>query len=252
MKNFIKIINPTRSTDIWNKTPFDNHIKIEHTNGELSMVGVMGAMSNGDCKGHAGQCINTICDLNNKYYNTKLTNDLTENDLKKLVNIWNEYHLNNMKPYDMKMKELGWDKIAEKLIYEINLKLKTEIWKLQNEIKNRCIKSLKETGSAIISETEKKLLNLKYSKTIYSYDENKFDIPKYYEVDKDFKTKCPKIKKTTLGWISPKKHPDGILGKLCEESGNKYGHVWYKHKVPENILKWLYDLPDAKKQPAWI
>lgn len=252
MKNFTKIINPTTSSSKYYKSPFNNYIKIEYTDNKLSITGVMGPASNGDYKGHAGQCIDTICDLDNDYYNTRPTKDFTESDLEKLVDIWNEYHLNDMKPYDVEMKKLGWDKIAEKEIYKIKLILNTETWKLQDKIKNRCMKSLKETGSATISEKEKEILNLKRSKSIYSYDKDNFDIPKYYEIDKDIVTKKPEIEKTTLGWIYPEEHPDGILEKLCKESGNKYGEAWYEHEIPENILEWLYNLPEAENEPAWI
>lgn len=252
MKNFTKIINPTTSSSKYYKSPFNNYIKIEYTDNKLSITGVMGPTSNGDCKGHAGQNIDTICNLDNNYYNTKPTKDFTESDLKKLVDIWNEYHLNDMKPYDVEMKKLGWDKLAKKEIYKITLELNTETWMLQNKIKTYCMTSLKETGSANISEKEREVLNLKLRKIIYSYDKDKFDIPQYYEFDKNSRTKELDIEKTTLGWIYPEEYPDELLGKLCEESGNRYGEAWYKQEIPEDILEWLYNLPDAENKPAWI
>ena len=55
-----------------------------------------------------------------------------------------------------------------------------------------------------------------------------------------------------LGWMHPEEHPEGILGKPCPVCGYKYGTSWKKEEVPEEIIKWLFDLPETEVKPAWI
>ena len=36
------------------------------------------------------------------------------------------------------------------------------------------------------------------------------------------------------------------------ETGYRYGTAWLKEDVPEAVIKFLADLPDADRQPAWV
>lgn len=54
------------------------------------------------------------------------------------------------------------------------------------------------------------------------------------------------------GWISVDEHELGFLGKPCPVCGYKYGSSWIKEDVPEDVLTWLFELPDTDKHPAWI
>lgn len=90
-----KIISPclckvyTRSG---NKATARAFCKIQFENGRLSITGVIGPMPSGDCRGGAGQCVDAIregchCD--------KWTQEM----LNKFCSIWDEWHLNDMRPY---------------------------------------------------------------------------------------------------------------------------------------------------------
>lgn len=267
MKDFVKVINPTNSygENDDDKSKFQNYIKIKFKDNVLSITGVMGPMKNGDCKGSAGQCIDTICDIHDRYYITEINDGFTELSLNKFVKIWEEWHLNNAKPYDKKMKKLGWDKLAKKEIYEVEFDLTHDIHEIIRSIESEMMENIKTSGKAQISKTEKMLLNLPLSLTKYFYSDKNITAPKYYKIATNIHTKNPDIKKTILGCVQPKGrmkrdkfafgndgHPDGLLGKLCEESGNCYGKSWYFHEVPEDVLEWLYNLPDSKKDPAWV
>lgn len=74
--------------------------KIQFENGRLSITGVIGPMPSGNCSGGAGQCVDAIreghpCD--------KWTREM----LDKFCSIWDEWHLNDMRPYCKHQKELG-------------------------------------------------------------------------------------------------------------------------------------------------
>lgn len=55
-----------------------------------------------------------------------------------------------------------------------------------------------------------------------------------------------------LGWIRPEEHPDGLLTRPCPECGYRYGTAWLSEDVPEDMLRFLADLPDASRKPAWV
>lgn len=259
MQNFTKIINPTYFTVDNSKTKYQSFIEIEFVGGNLSLHGVMGPFKSGNCKGNCGQCIDTICNLKHDYYKNQLNKGWNKDMLEKLVKIWDEWHLNAMKAYSPAMKEAGWDKIAKTPILSIDIELDNETYAKQRNIKDKDEKNLKEAGKAKISEDEKQILNMPIFDEIYAYPTDEFKIPKYYKPkDVDKSSGLPIVETITLGWIYPPEsgekhtHPDGLLTKVFEPTGEKYGSKWYFHQVPEDVLEWLYNLPDSKTEPAWV
>lgn len=39
---------------------------------------------------------------------------------------------------------------------------------------------------------------------------------------------------------------------VCPECGWKLGHGWCSREVPKEVIDWLFSLPDAKVEPAWV
>lgn len=260
MENFIKIINPTRSKDPTHEFFFENYIKIEYKDGELSITGVMGPMSNGDCKGSAGQCIDTICELTDGWYITEINEDFDEKTIKDIEKYWEKYHLNGMRPYNEEMKKLGWDKLAEKVINCYDVRLKREMRDKQKELEEKSKKELLENRKVEISEEEQKLWKLPFYRTIYAYNEDEL----WEKVDNDL-YEIRGIEKKNLGWVCSEEysktrkytsmqngHKDGILMKLEPKTGERYGSKWWKEEIPEGVLLFFKSLPDAKKSPAWV
>jgi hypothetical protein len=62
----------------------------------------------------------------------------------------------------------------------------------------------------------------------------------------------PSGEKRTAGWVTPDEHPEGVLTKACPVCGYKYGSAWKKRPVPDDVLDWLRELPDAQTAPAWV
>lgn len=52
---------------------------------------------------------------------------------------------------------------------------------------------------------------------------------------------------TALGWKA-QEH----LGEPCPECGYPCGSQWLAEPVPTIVLRWLSQLPDADRQPAWV
>ncbi len=56
-----------------------------------------------------------------------------------------------------------------------------------------------------------------------------------------------------LVWITPNEHPDGLLGAPCPVCGYKYGTKWLREEVPQDVIDWLFSLPEGDKRlpMAW-
>ena len=79
--------------------------EIQFEDGRLSITGVIGLMPSGNCRGGAGQCVDAIRE-------GRPCDEWTQEMLDKFCSIWDEWHLNDMRPYCKHQKELGWDKLA--------------------------------------------------------------------------------------------------------------------------------------------
>ena len=53
-------------------------------------------------------------------------------------------------------------------------------------------------------------------------------------------------------WVTQDEHKDGLLSKPCQVCGYKYGSAWLKVEVPEDVLLWLYKLPNSVNKPCWV
>lgn len=54
------------------------------------------------------------------------------------------------------------------------------------------------------------------------------------------------------GWVYPQEHPKGLLTKPCPVCGYKYGVSWQHLQVPQDVLRFMADLPLSDVKPAWI
>jgi hypothetical protein len=91
------------------------------------------------------------------------------------------------------------------------------------------------------------LANLPHSIKIYN---NKFseELQKFYELN----SRTSYDEDVLRGWINCEDNPIGLLCKPCPVCGYKYGTSWLKEDVPEDVIRWLGNLPDTKKTPAWV
>lgn len=109
--DFVRVLNPARvpcwgahgqgSCNLW--------IQVKFTGGRLSITGVEGPLINGDCRGSAGQCgIDP---------EAKPADGYTVETLARLREIWERWHLNDMRPHSPEMAALGWPEEARREIF---------------------------------------------------------------------------------------------------------------------------------------
>lgn len=231
----IIIINPINKTED-NKT-YPVFIKITYKNGKLSLSGVEGPRLNGNAWGSSGQ-IDTHLKIEDRK-NWTYQEGWSDSKMNKLLDIWDKWHLNDMNPACEHQEALGW---GNKKLKIAKLKLDYEkAGKKQNEIEKKVLEQIKKTGTSSITEEERILLALPY---FLSVPEEK--IPEYplYKVDS--------TEEKTSGWVYEKDHPEGVLSKPCPTCGYKYGTAWKKREVPQDVIDWLFNLPETKIQPAWV
>lgn len=220
------------------------YVEIKFENGNLSIHGVIGPRRNGNSMGGGGQCVDKI-------RNGTPADKWNQEMLDKLCDIWDKWHLNDMRPYCKHQKVLGWDLIARKEVVLYNYTLCTEAISKQKDAERKALEALKKGETFTPTEEQVKYANLSYSitthKKLTGEMENLYKPRKpMYPGDKgETETKL-------LGWLKPEEHPDGILCKPCPVCGYKYGTSWKKEDIPKAVIEWLLSLPEATRKPAWI
>lgn len=118
-------------------------------------------------------------------------------------------------------------------------------------MKKRSWKMLCDGMTAALSDDQIEVAKLPYSLTLPH--EISGDAALYYEPQKPLYPGMAGATETkTLGWLHPEEHPDGILGKPCPVCGYKYGHSWLTEEVPQDVIDWLFNLPESPVEPAWV
>lgn len=223
----------------------------------LSISGVVGPMHNGDSHGSCGQIDNTLREHLSKNEIT-FAEGWDADKLLRFLDIWDEWHLNDLKPYDSAMKAAGWNKKAliEMRGYKFSLKLETIL--RRNKIKEHIDASVRNTGAVSLSEEEQAIYNLPHEVVLWTYatdpepapPNDKYERAKYtYGLHKG-DVEYPETKR--LGWLYPTEHLDGLLGRKLRPDGPGYGSAHCFHPLPPEVIDFLKALPDADKTPAWV
>lgn len=247
-----KIVNPCKCcipTRNGLERMYNAFVKIEYVDGKLSLVGVVAPTKSGNCLGSAGQCTEDI-------RNGEPTEKWTREMLDKMCDIWDKWHLNDMRPYCSHQKELGWDKQAEE-------KVKIEKWTLTEEsiqkkknAEKRALQCLKDGKPFYPTKDEITYARMEYEMEVYNDEDKSYDYGKLYRDAYELKDKDCLGRSTTeyktRGWISYKDHDLGLIGKPCPVCGYGYGTNWVKEEVPKEVIDFLFSLPETKIRPAWI
>ena len=142
----------------------------------------------------------------------------------RMLEIWKEYHLNDMHPECEHQRALGWCQLANETVDYYRYCLKSEVLRRQNKLNEYIDEILKTSGTVTMSYEERILKSLPY----FTYDLNDTNV-EYYRLD----TKDERRR----GSLSYKKDPRGILLKPCPVCGYEYGSAWLYMPIPEDVIK---------------
>lgn len=237
-----KIINPVMCKV--NGGMANGFAKIQFRDGNLSISGVIGPLRSGNCKGSCGQCVN-------EFREGEPTDGWTKEMVQEFCDIWDEWHLNDMRPYCQHQKELGWNTLSNKKVTLYNYELTREALDKKNAAKRAAVSALEKGDTFTLTEEQSKYASLPYSittSTPISGDDAKNYEPRkqLFAGDKGATLVQP------LRWLRENEHPEGILYKPCPVCGYKYGTRWLKEEVPTEIITYLFGLPDSNIKPAWV
>lgn len=199
----------------------------------LSISGVTGPKSNGDAYGSCGQ---NIEDLIEARENPNRDQGWTMFTIDRLVDIWKRWHLNDMRT-GCAHQRASWD--TSKEIEIVSYGLTTEAYHKRVKAISYAAHLLINGGSASQLTPEAKALIALDDWYADRRDPPNADSP----LSGCFEVK--KREKKSAGWVTQNEHRDGLLGKPCEVCGYRYGSAWLFEKVPDDVIEWLFALPEA-------
>lgn len=215
------------------------YCKIEITKaGRLSITGVEGPMSNGNCKGACGQILDHIV-INE--YAPGWDHDL----LVKFLDVWDRWHLNDMRPGCEHQR--GWGKKTIKVNY---YNLNRDIRDKQEAIRKEFMCKLSLGKEVMLTPDEIKILIYPVDLTVPGETDNE-----EYNLARANILKSYTLKRTKTEFaanVYPTIHPEGVLTKPCPICGYEYGTSWLKEDLPHDIIYFLEGLPDSDVIPAWV
>jgi len=237
--------------EIYNNKRASIYVKAEYKEGKLSISGVIGPLRSGNCLGGCGQIDMEFShknpEDNDKRYDHPTTPEeisfATGWDKEKwfdLLDIWKEYHLNDMQA-ECEHQRKNWDMKKELELIEFSWGDKF------HDMRNKA--------------TEGKLAPLEYQ----NYQEISAMVLQV-TIRSPVKWWSPLAQELLAGewikekkhgtelaiWVNPSEHPEGLLTKECEACGHKYGTKWLKSEVPQEVIEKLNSFPDADITPALI
>ena len=156
--------------------------------------------------------------------------EAASDDLKRILDIWKEYHLNDMHAECIHQEEAGIRKLASQPLYKVEYTMTHDTIVKQRGVEDFIKKELTQNGTVALSQDQRELYTMKYSikKFFLNADEAKENIPEGY--------KLREVEVTLRGHTSLSESEFGLLGKECPVCGYKYGHGWTYRPIPEEIL----------------
>lgn len=201
----------------------------------LHITGVVGPRKNGDAYS-AGQCYDTM-------RGGTPNEGWTADSLYYLLDMWQRWHMNDVKPYCV--HQAKWDGGKECKLYEYKMgeaRLKEQD-RLKKNVKEKLL------AGAVVQLKEPQL---SLYKEPYFVKTDRNVPPIGYELYKSYTKHARELYPMDSDTKWGDKHPDGILAKPCPVCGYKWGSSWRAECVPAEVLQWLEALPDSKRTPAWV
>lgn len=239
-----KVINPVLCKVYGRDNPVRGFAEIKWDGKRLSICGVVGPTRGGDCLGSAGQCSSSI-------RAGEPAEGWTREMVDKFCDLWDRWHLNDMHPECEHQRKLGWREQAAEKITKYNYRLTSEAQKLKKAAENAALEALRKGEIFVPTPDQAMFASMPY--VVEIYEEMTGDGAKYYEPKKVlFAGDHGATETKTRGWVRFDESEKGILGKPCPVCGYKYGSSWMHEDVPQEVIDWLFALPDTKVTPAWV
>lgn len=220
--------------------------KIEFKDGRLSISGVEGPTSNGDCKGGCGQIVMSMTEEKGYFGRFEFAPGWNLETARKFIQVWDRWHLNDMRAgcehqqaIDTSKKvtvtRYGWGNLYHDLRRQVaggtdaeaGAQLGAKIAQINKVFKAIDLAGYTSTGQHVWPDEAKILF-----------------AEGFIELDK--------TEEKAVGWTTEREHPEGMLSRPCPTCGWKYGNGWRLEPVPADVIEFLNSLPDTDTKPAWV
>lgn len=247
-------------------------VRVEYEGGKLSITGVEGPTRDGNAIGGCGQIVMSFEGYGKHPY-AKISDiqpapAWTHAKIKKLFDIWDRWHLNDMRPGCKHQTGPAWthqDVTVTK--WHFSYRAQSELEKEANEETAQSMGiqvNLKDTISLTKAAEHSpacavllaaRLLGLcEYGGSpVHNWTTARSMYPRlaaYLSAHPDALEEKSEVKST--GWLKESEHPEGFLSKACPVCGYKYGAAWNSEDVPADVIEFLESLPVTDITPAWI
>lgn len=235
MENFTKVVRigtvmvGTFTADLFCKVAWDG--------SRLSMTGVEGPTKDGNAIGGCGQ-------LSRPEKVAKFAKGWDEEKMSMFFAVWHKWHLNDMRASCEHQREAGWDEKATKRISLFHWRLADSVEEGVRNDRKDAMDALLRGETVTLDPETLRLLGLPGRLVTCTKD---ISAPEYVPC-----RTTPHEETRYCGQTYEKEHPEGILDKVCETCGYRYGSAWLAEEVPVDVLAFLKGLPDADRAPAWV
>lgn len=205
-------------------------IEVKIHDGNLSIVG--------NSRYFGGQ-IND--ELRERIDEINFNNEWNREKFLKLLDIWDEWHLNDMHPECEHQRKLGWDKEGKDTVQRYTFTLSADTIRKRGKLEEEIISAFLCQEEVENTKERRELLSMPYRKVIYTNDIeasiNIIDSMKAKGYDYDG------VELVARGWISySESQKYGILEKPCPVCGYGYGTGWKRVELPSDVVSFLEGL----------
>lgn len=150
--------------------------------------------------------------------------------VRRLVELWNRWHLNDLRPGCEHQTGPEWDTSTRIDVWHWSLDFSAPANRAAHDAERAAQKELRQTGAATLDAESRAELARPLHLTTYT-DER----PEGYKPD-EYR---PAHETKTAGWLRPEEHPAGLLGKECPTCGYHYGTAWKREELPADVAREL-------------
>lgn len=248
MEEFTRTLNPG-TVPHWQegRAPVPVFVKVEYRGGRLSITGVEGPLRNGDAVGGCGQIVDTLA--RRDFTPTPGDGAFWWRNIKRLHQVWERWHLNDTRPECEHQRAAGWLEKAGQKVKLYHWRMDTHARAVQQAATEAAQESLVAGATFTLTREQAHFAAMAYE--IVTTENVR---PEGYEPRTpvwEGHSSVP-VEEKALGWLRPDEHPEGLLCRPCPECGYKYGSEWKREEVPESVLRFLYECPEAAITPAWV
>lgn len=163
--------------------------------------------------------------------------------LLRLLDLWDRWHLNRMRPECEHQRAAGWRERASVSVPIYHWELDPDVGQAVRKALRQAEERLRQGETAELADDMKALAALPDLVTTASpYP------PSPQHVPRKLTTYSRPSEEKLLGWLRPSEHPDGLLCRPCPECGYEYGSKWLAEEIPAAVLIELRDGVDQTRR----